>query len=105
MLKNTMNQAPILSPEKIAEQLAGLPDWRFVNDRLVAEYVMRDFDAAMRVVNAVADVAREMDHHPLMTNVYNRVMFSLSTHEVGDKVTELDVELAKRISEMVAAHQ
>ena len=83
--------------------ISELPSWRFEGDRLKAEFVLADFDTAMKVVNAVADVARELDHHPLMTNVYNRLMFSLCTHGVGDKVTELDVELARRISTVMVS--
>lgn len=48
----------------------------------------------------VAIVAEKMDHHPLWTNVYNRVSFELSTHDAGDVVTELDHKLAKEIDKL-----
>lgn len=48
----------------------------------------------------VAIVAEKMDHHPLWTNVYNRVSFELSTHDAGDVVTELDHKLAKEIDQL-----
>ena len=42
-----------------------------------------------------------MDHHPLWTNVYNRVEIWLSTHSAGDVVTEKDKQLAKKIDAIV----
>lgn len=97
-----MNNKTVLSTEEIIKFTNEVADWKFEDDRLKADFALTDFDAAIRVVNGVAAVAREMDHHPLMTNVYNRVIFSLCTHRVGDKVTGLDLTLARRISEVVA---
>ena len=42
--------------------------------------------------------AEEPNHHPEIVNVYNRVSFSLSTHDAGDAITERDIALAGRIS-------
>ena len=39
-----------------------------------------------------------MDHHPEITNVYDRRgAVALTTHDAGDRVTETDLELARRI--------
>jgi 4a-hydroxytetrahydrobiopterin dehydratase len=45
----------------------------------------------------VALAAEKMDHHPLWTNVYNKVEIWLSTHDAGDIVTDKDRKLAKTI--------
>ena len=37
-----------------------------------------------------------MDHHPEWTNVYNRVVVDLSTHDAGG-VTAWDVQLAEKL--------
>ena len=39
-----------------------------------------------------------MDHHPEITNVYNRVGLALSTHDADNQVTETDLEFARRIN-------
>jgi len=49
----------------------------------------------------VAFEAEEMNHHPEWTNVYNRVMVRLNTHDAGGKVTAKDVELAGRIEKVL----
>jgi len=41
-----------------------------------------------------------MDHHPLWTNVYNKVEVWLSTHDAGDIVTEKDRNLAAIIDKL-----
>jgi 4a-hydroxytetrahydrobiopterin dehydratase len=44
--------------------------------------------------------AEAMNHHPEWTNVYNRLVVRLSTHDAGGKVTVKDVELAKRFQKI-----
>lgn len=48
----------------------------------------------------VAFVAEKMDHHPEWSNIYNRVMISLNTHDAGNKVTEKDHKLAAAIDKL-----
>ncbi|HVE98023.1 MAG TPA: 4a-hydroxytetrahydrobiopterin dehydratase [Mycobacteriales bacterium] len=62
------------------------------------------FRDAIRLVDAVAEVAEEMDHHPDIDIRYNTVTFTLRTHSVN-AVTELDVELARRIEQLSSAAQ
>jgi len=44
--------------------------------------------------------AEDLDHHPELSNVYNRVAIALCTHDAGNRVTQLDVELAQRITQL-----
>ena len=41
--------------------------------------------------------AEILGQHPEIQNVYNRVAFTLRTHDAAGQVTALDVELAGRI--------
>jgi 4a-hydroxytetrahydrobiopterin dehydratase len=74
--------------------------WEEKNNRLTKNFQFKDFVEAFGFMARVAIVAEKMDHHPLWTNVYNRVSFELSTHEAGDVVTELDHKLAKEIDKL-----
>jgi 4a-hydroxytetrahydrobiopterin dehydratase len=69
-------------------------NWRMEEDSLYAQWVFKDFAQAMAFMNAVADVAERMKHHPEWTNVYNRVNVRLTTHDAGG-LTHLDFDLAR----------
>jgi 4a-hydroxytetrahydrobiopterin dehydratase len=87
-----------LDSDEVTRQLGDLAGWTWRDDALHAQVQAPDFRSAIRLVDAVADVAEEMDHHPDMDVRYRRVRFELSTHSMGG-VTQLDVELAHRIAE------
>jgi 4a-hydroxytetrahydrobiopterin dehydratase len=41
--------------------------------------------------------AEKLNHHPEWKNVWNTVEFWLSSHDVGNIITERDQKLAKKI--------
>ncbi len=75
--------------------------WQEINKQLVKEFNFKDFKEAFEFMTKVAAIAEELKHHPEWTNIYNRVVIKLSTHDAGDIVTDKDKELAKRIDEIV----
>ena len=89
-----------LSDDQIDAALVGLDGWRRQPEpqRLVWEHTFPDFQAAFAFLLRVAFVAEAMDHHPEITNVYGDVRLALSTHDAGDRVTETDLELARRVA-------
>ncbi len=74
--------------------------WIEKNNRLTKTFQFKNFIEAFGFMTRVAIVAEKMDHHPLWTNVYNRVSFELSTHDAGDIVTDKDWTLAKEIDKL-----
>ena len=91
----------IQEDKEIVEFVKNNQEWAFDNNRLVAGFKLVDFATAIKVINQVAARAEQLDHHPRMTNTYNQLEFSLCTHSQGDRVTQLDIELAMAISEIV----
>jgi 4a-hydroxytetrahydrobiopterin dehydratase len=87
-----------LSDGEISEALRGLQGWRREGERLVREYEFRDFVEAVGFIARVALLAEKADHHPQLTNVYNRVTVELWSHDAGG-ITARDVRLAQAISE------
>lgn len=86
-----------LSAEQVAEGLAGLKGWKPDGERAISKrFVMKDHVAALGFVVKVAATAEAIDHHPEVHWVFNRVTFTLSTHDAGG-LTARDFELAKRI--------
>jgi 4a-hydroxytetrahydrobiopterin dehydratase len=45
----------------------------------------------------VAFAAEKLNHHPNWSNVYNRVIIELTTHDAGNTITDKDRQLAKAI--------
>ena len=64
---------------------------------LTKSYEFEDFTEAWAFMNAVAEIAEEMNHHPNWSNVYNRVSIMLTSHDFGSIVTDTDREMAKAI--------
>ena len=71
--------------------------WEEKNNFLIKEFVFKDFKEAFAFMTKVGALAEEMNHHPLWTNVYNKVTIQLNTHDAGDVVTDKDRKLAKAI--------
>lgn len=75
--------------------------WEEKDNSLYRKFEFKDFSEAFSFMTRVALVAEKMDHHPLWTNVYNKVEIWLSTHDAGHVVTEKDKSLATRIDALV----
>lgn len=86
-----------LPSAKIESALATLDGWKFKRDALVKEFKFGSFREALSFMVRVGFEAEALNHHPEWTNVYNRVVIRLNTHDAGGKVTEKDVALATRI--------
>lgn len=71
--------------------------WKKENNKLYKKFEFKDFSEAFAFMTRVALAAEKMDHHPLWTNVYNKVEIWLNTHDAGDVVTEKDKKLSKMI--------
>lgn len=73
--------------------------WRLQEDVLQVEWKFKNFVQAMSFMNAVAEVAERMNHHPEWSNVYNRVSVRLTTHDAGG-LTHLDFALAQAMDSL-----
>ncbi len=71
--------------------------WKEENNKLNRIFEFADFSEAFAFMTRVALAAEKMDHHPLWTNVYNKVEIWLTTHDAGNIVTAKDQLLATKI--------
>ena len=76
--------------------------WNETAEALTRTFTFRDFSEAFAFMTRVAILAEKMDHHPEWSNVYNKVMIRLSTHDAGNVVTEKDRHLAAAIDRLMA---
>ena len=67
---------------------------------LVRSLRFKDFSEAFAFLTRVAMVAEKLDHHPEFRSVWNRVDFSLTSHDAGG-VTERDIRLAQAINALI----
>jgi 4a-hydroxytetrahydrobiopterin dehydratase len=89
-----------LTPDQIQVLPQQLPAWSLVGGKLRRELRFADFVEAFGFMSRVALVAEAMGHHPEWSNVGNRVVIELTTHDTGSLST-LDVQLAQRIDTLV----
>lgn len=96
-----MSGISALSEEEIGAALQGLPGWSVVDGKLHKEFKFANFTSAFGFMTKVAIEANTMNHHPEWCNVWNKVVIELVTHEAGNRISELDVLLARKIEAMV----
>ncbi len=94
--------ARTLNDDEITRQLEQLPGWSRDGDTIVATIEAPDFPAAIRIVDAVAEQAEEMDHHPDIDIRWRTTSWLLTSHDAGG-LTQLDIELAHRINDAASA--
>jgi 4a-hydroxytetrahydrobiopterin dehydratase len=92
----------ILSESEIRKRLSMIEGWALTKEGIHKRYVLNDFRAAMNFANRVADLAEEACHHPDICIQYEKVTFTLITHDAGG-ITDKDFELAARIEAIAHA--
>jgi 4a-hydroxytetrahydrobiopterin dehydratase len=85
-----------LSSDAIALLPQQLPAWTLEDGKLRRELRFADFSAAFGFMARVALAAEQLNHHPEWSNVWNRVVINLTTHDCGG-LSSLDLALAQRI--------
>lgn len=53
------------------------------------------------MIGQLCDLADELNHHPTVAYGYHTLRIETTTHDAGNVVTQLDVALAKRVSDML----
>jgi 4a-hydroxytetrahydrobiopterin dehydratase len=87
-----------LSNQQILD--AGLVDWRKLAQALHTRYSFPDYVVAAAFIAEVAEVAEADGHHPDLKLTYGVIDVSLCTHEDGLWVTQKDIDMATKISEI-----
>ncbi|HMO62426.1 MAG TPA: 4a-hydroxytetrahydrobiopterin dehydratase [Ferruginibacter sp.] len=77
--------------------------WTEEKNTLYRKFEFSNFSEAFAFMTRVAIAAEKANHHPLWTNVYNKVEIWLSTHDAGNIVTDKDRQLAAAIDSIAGA--
>jgi 4a-hydroxytetrahydrobiopterin dehydratase len=79
----------------------GLADWRPILVSMHGRFKTGGFVTSLELARRITDVAEEMNHHPDLDLRWPHVDITLTSHDVGG-MTQRDVDLARRISEIAA---
>ena len=91
-----------LSKDRAAEYLEKTPNWVIdTNGKLISrDLVMKNFMAALRLINKVAEIAEAENHHPdIHLTGYRKLRIELTTHALGG-LSENDFIVAAKINEL-----
>jgi 4a-hydroxytetrahydrobiopterin dehydratase len=90
----------LLSQEEIDRALSGeLPQWRQDGDSITRSVTAKSFMDGIRLVEQVAEVAEDLNHHPDIDIRWTTITFTLSTHSAGG-LTSADLRLAGDIDRL-----
>jgi 4a-hydroxytetrahydrobiopterin dehydratase len=91
----------LLTPDEVSKALTDLDGWEGDSSAIRRSVKATSFAAGIRLVDAVAEIADGMDHHPDIDIRWTTITFTCSTHSKGG-VTDADVSLAHRIDDLAA---
>ena len=83
----------------LSNVLAELNNWSPTSDdrdAIEKEFKFKDFKSAFAFMTSIALKAEEIGHHPEWFNVYNKVVVTLTTHDVQG-LSEKDIILGQFI--------
>ncbi|MBY0293277.1 MAG: 4a-hydroxytetrahydrobiopterin dehydratase [Alphaproteobacteria bacterium] len=94
----------LLSSAERQEALKHLSGWEVIEDGMAIKktYVFDTFAKAFSFMTHVALFAEKVNHHPEWTNIYNRVIVTLKTHDCKG-VSAKDISLALHMDEAAFA--
>lgn len=95
--------AELLQPGEVRSALETRPGWSGDATAISRTVELPSFPAAITVVDRIAEIAEELDHHPDIDIRWRRLTFHCATHSAGG-VTARDLDLADRIDETVAVN-
>jgi 4a-hydroxytetrahydrobiopterin dehydratase len=97
-----VTRPPRLSLDEVTDALRGLPLWSGDPDGLRRSVELPSFADAVAAVVRIGFAAEAMDHHPDVDLRWRTLHLSVVSHSAGG-VTELDLDLARRIDALLPA--
>ena len=89
-----------LGKAELEEALKNLKGWQVSKGKLNRTLEFDSFVQAFAFMTRVALEAEKLNHHPEWFNVYNRLTIDLVTHDIGNEISNYDIMLAGKISDI-----
>ena len=78
--------APQATSEQIQQALSELPEWKLIKvdgiNQLQREYKLKNFADAMKLTQAIGNLAEEHNHHPALATEWGKVTVTWWTHKI-----------------------
>jgi 4a-hydroxytetrahydrobiopterin dehydratase len=92
-----------LADEQVNGMMAQLSGWKVADGKLRRDVQVKNFRAAVTLVNLIADVAEEQNHHPdICIYGWNKVSIELYTH-TANGLSENDFIMAAKFNRLLPA--
>lgn len=98
-----MEKPKILTARELRTIMPRLVGWKLKQHKLSRTFEFQDFVQSLSFVNSLVAYFETVDHHPDVHIAYGEVTFELTRYDVGGRVTDRDVEVAKKISSIYRA--
>jgi len=93
----------VLTAKELRVIMPRLSGWKLSDNKLSRTFEFRDFVHSLSFINSLVAYFETVDHHPDVKIAYGEVTFELTRYDLGGRVTDRDVEVAKKISSMYQA--
>jgi 4a-hydroxytetrahydrobiopterin dehydratase len=74
-------------------------NWEIIENQIYKKFIFKNFSAATRFYNLIADEADKQNHHPKVISSYNQLEVFLTTYD-EKKITHKDIKLGVRINDL-----
>ncbi len=98
-----MDKPKILTAKELRAIMPRLSGWKLAHNKLSRTFEFQDFVHSLSFVNSLVAYFETVDHHPDVYIAYGEVTFELTRYDFGGRVTDRDVEVAKKISSVYRA--
>ncbi len=89
-----------LTDEEVKAQMGEVDGWTIKEGKLHKTIEFTTFNEVFGFMTRAAMEIEKINHHPEWSNVYNRVVINLVTHDVGG-LSNYDFKLAKILNGLV----
>ena len=93
-----MDKPRVLTDEELQAIMPRLSGWKLADNKLIRTFEFQDFVQSLSFINSLIAYFETVDHHPDVHIAYGEVTFELTRYDLGGRVTDRDVEVAKKIS-------
>lgn len=98
-----MSEPVALTEDEITEALKQLPQWVRQGNEITRLVPIR-YHAGVALIVHVADISRLTHHHADINLSFDGVRFTITTHDIGGRLTRADFTLAERIDVIASGH-